>query len=202
MGTMNADDESRFEALYHEHFRVVLRYALARLEPERARDVTAETFLIAWRRLPDVPQEARPWLLGVAHKVVAGQLRTDARLDQLQQRLWETASFNGGRLDPGDEVADREAVYIALSRLSDTDREILRLVAWDQLPHSAAAEVMGLSRFTFAVRLHRAWRRLANELDRVAPVALRPVDQAVLPEQGAPDALVPKGQVPVDDRPH
>lgn len=43
------DATRRFEMLYRQHFRAVLRYALARLEPESAKDVTAETFLIAWR---------------------------------------------------------------------------------------------------------------------------------------------------------
>jgi RNA polymerase sigma-70 factor (ECF subfamily) len=55
--------------------------------PERAKDVAAETFLIAWRRLEDVPREPAPWLLGVARKVIAGQLRTDARRDALAARL-------------------------------------------------------------------------------------------------------------------
>ena len=45
-----ADDEAeRFEALYRQHFRGVLGYSLARLEPERAKDAAAETFLVAWR---------------------------------------------------------------------------------------------------------------------------------------------------------
>jgi DNA-directed RNA polymerase specialized sigma24 family protein len=41
------DVTGRFEELYRRHFRAVLRYALARVEPESAKDVAAETFLIA-----------------------------------------------------------------------------------------------------------------------------------------------------------
>ena len=64
-------DAAWFETVYGKHFRAILGYTLARLEPERARDATAETFLIAWRRLDDVPDEPGAWLFGVARKVVA-----------------------------------------------------------------------------------------------------------------------------------
>ena len=63
-----ADDRERFERIYRENFRAVLRFALLRIDPERAKDVTAETFLVAWRRLGDVPAEPRAWLLGVARR--------------------------------------------------------------------------------------------------------------------------------------
>jgi Sigma-70 region 2 len=97
-GAMAAEDVAgRFEALYRRHFRAVLRYALAPVEPESARDVTAETFLIAWRRLADVPEDAAPWLFGVARKVIAGQLRSDARRSALCLRL---EAAGGGRLVP------------------------------------------------------------------------------------------------------
>lgn len=46
-------DEARFELLYRQHFRAVLRYTLARLEPESAKDATEATFLIAWRRFAE-----------------------------------------------------------------------------------------------------------------------------------------------------
>ena len=82
-----ADDRERFERIYRENFRAVLRFAALRIDPERAKDVAAETFLVAWRRFDDVPAEPRAWLLGVARKVIAGQFRTETRRDALAARL-------------------------------------------------------------------------------------------------------------------
>lgn len=159
-----ADDEAeRFELLYRQHFRGVLGYALARLEPERAKDAAAETFLVAWRRLSDVPAEPAAWLFGVARKVVAEQLRADSRRDALAERLafsWE----HSHPADPADQVTQRDAALAALARLSERDRETLTLLAWHGLTATQAAEVLGLSSLSFAVRLHRARRRLANAL--------------------------------------
>lgn len=164
-------DEARFELLYRETFRPVLRYALARVDAERAKDVVAETFLVAWRRLAEVPGEPLPWLFGVARRVIAGQVRSDSRRRALDARL-QLVAGGGGRggatsSAPGDlaeGVVERDRVLAAFGRLGERDKEVLRLVTWDELDGGGAAEVLGVSRLTFAVRLHRARRRLAAEL--------------------------------------
>lgn len=159
-----ADEQERFEVLYHQHFRAVLRYALARVEPERAKDVAAETFLIAWRRIGDVPGEPAAWLFAVARRVIAGQLRADARREALTARLAVVGGRDTGPPDPADQIAQRDSALAALARLGEVDREVLKLIAWDGLPASTAAQVLGMSQLNFAVRLHRARRRLAAEL--------------------------------------
>jgi RNA polymerase sigma-70 factor (ECF subfamily) len=158
-----ADDRERFERLYRENFRAVLRFALARIDPDRAADVVAETFLVAWRRLDDVPAEARPWLLGVARKAVAGQLRSEARRGRLSIRL-QSATSLGGSGDFAESLGDRNEVLAAFATLGERDREALRLVAWDGLDASEAAEVLDVTRLAFAVRLHRARARLRRAL--------------------------------------
>jgi RNA polymerase sigma factor (sigma-70 family) len=166
---MTDGDKERFERLYRQNFRAVLRYALARLEPERAKDATAETFLIAWRRLPDLPAEPSAWLFGVARKVIASQLRGDARRKALTTRLSVLGEPSDGPADPAREVAERDSVLTALSRLAERDREILLLVTWDELPPDLAAVVLGVSQSTFNVRIHRARRRFAAELAKDDP---------------------------------
>ena len=162
---MADDDAERFEALYRQHFRGVLGYALARLEPERAKDAAAETFLVAWRRLGEVPAEPAGWLFGVARKVVAQQLRAGSRRDALAMRLAAVGYRESGHpADPADEVAQRESALAALARLGERDREVLTLLAWHGLTTGQAAEALGLTSVSFAVRLHRARRRLASGL--------------------------------------
>jgi RNA polymerase sigma-70 factor (ECF subfamily) len=174
-------DVDRFEQMYRRHFRPVLRYALARLEPERARDVAAETFLIAWRRLGELPPEPAAWLFAVARKVIAGQLRADARRAALSTRLTIVHARGGDGADPAEEFAQRDSALSALARLSEPDREILLLIAWDGLPPPLAASVLGISRLNFAVRLHRARKRLAVALaaaDAISPTRNTEVSHA------------------------
>jgi RNA polymerase sigma-70 factor, ECF subfamily len=159
----NGDGE-RFELLYRQYFRAVLAYALARLDPELARDVAAETFLVAWRRLSDVPDDPLPWLYGVARKVTAGQLRGDGRRQALRARIVARDSTPGLPADPADVIARREAALAALDTLSDADREVLTLVAWHGLDGRQAADALGINQFSFAVRLHRARSRLSAAL--------------------------------------
>jgi RNA polymerase sigma-70 factor, ECF subfamily len=156
--------EERFEGLFREHYAAVRGYALRRAPADLAQDAVAETFLVAWRRLDDVPADALPWLYGVARRVLANQRRSAERGAALVRRLAaaETVSRSG---DPGDTAGEAEAVRAALGRLKERDREALMLVAWHGLSGERAARAAGCSRAAFAVRLHRARARLAAELE-------------------------------------
>jgi RNA polymerase sigma-70 factor, ECF subfamily len=163
-----ADDRERFERLYRENFRAVLRFALARIDAERAKDVVAETFLVAWRRLDDVPAEPRLWLLGVARRVIAGQFRSEARRQALALRLRAVQCSDAADGDLSGTLAERHQVLAAFAALGERDREVLRLVTWDGLSAAEAAEVLGVTKLAFAVRLHRARKRLAQALEPTA----------------------------------
>jgi RNA polymerase sigma-70 factor (ECF subfamily) len=156
------ENRSRFEELFAEQFDTVLGFLLARAEPEVAKDVAAETFLAAWRSFPDLPAEPRAWLLAVARRKLVDAYRSRNRRDALAERLGGPVPV--GPVDPADAVTDRAVVRAAFGRLSPADREVLRLVAWDGLAAAEAAEVLGCSRALYAVRLHRARRRLRAEL--------------------------------------
>ncbi len=154
------DDVRRFETMYREHFASLHAYAHRRL-PARADDVVAETFLVAWRRLDDVPADALPWLYGTARRVVSGLRRSSRRQDALAERL-------AGHREPdasGPSEGDTELVS-ALARLSEMDRELLLLVYWEDLEPRRAAKALACSRTTIATRLWRAHGRLRNELER------------------------------------
>jgi RNA polymerase sigma-70 factor (ECF subfamily) len=159
-----------FEALFQQQYDRVLAYALCRAERDQALDAASETFLVAWRRLGDVPAEPLPWLLGVARRVLATQRRAAGRQANLAGRLAAVPPPVGR--DPGDEVAASVAVRAALGRLGDADRELLMLLAWDGLTTRQAAESLGCSIPAVSIRLHRARRRLERELGRQSAAAL------------------------------
>ena len=166
---MRAPDDAELEALWHDWHRHVLAYALRRADPATAEDVVAETFVIAWRRMDDVPDPPLPWLLGVARRVLAnlrrGERRRIALLDRLRREPVATA-----HAPPGEEGR----VLAALASLRERDREALLLHAWEGLDHAGAGTVMGCSPAAFAVRLHRARQRFARalaDLDRLGASA-------------------------------
>jgi RNA polymerase sigma factor (sigma-70 family) len=155
--------EQRFEDLFRENYGPVRDYALRRAAPDAAQDAVAETFLVAWRRLDDVPDDGLPWLYGVARRVLANQRRSASRGAALERRL-AGALTTAASADPGMTAGDGELMRQALDRLSPRGREALLLVAWEGLSPARAARAAGCSTATFAVRLHRARARLAAEL--------------------------------------
>lgn len=161
---MAATDERWFEDLWDAHAGQVRAYARRRSDEETAGEVVAGTFLVAWRRRAEVPDDPLPWLYGVARRVLADQRRTHSRQARVAERLGDTRS-DRSRADPSDEVAHRDTVLRALDQLGEADREVLRLACWEQLTPKEAARVLGCSAPTFNVRLHRARRRLRRHID-------------------------------------
>jgi RNA polymerase sigma-70 factor (ECF subfamily) len=164
------DDTRRFEALFEAHRSAVLAYARRRVDADAAADVVAETFLVAWRRLDAVDDDPLPWLYGVARRVIANQRRSQRRSEALVGRLAENGTPHA--TSPEGSSATGDALRSAFAQLGERDREALRLVAWEDLGPEQAARAAGCSRATFAVRLHRARRRLAAALDQQNPPVL------------------------------
>ena len=159
------DADDRFEAVYRKHYGRVLAYALRRTTPEVAHDVVADTFLVAWRRLDRLPGDPLPRLLGVARKTLANHRRAARRRDALLTQL-KTVDAMRPSNDPDAPSFSLGEIAVALDRLPGSDRELLELIAWDDLTVGEAAAVLGVSRATCRVRLYRARRRLAAELGR------------------------------------
>ncbi len=147
----------RFEQIYTEHVEAVRSYVRRRVPETIVDDVVADTFLVCLRRIERVPAEPLPWLYAVAWKTLANERRKRERV------------AHGHEVPPGapDPVGDGE-LALAFNALSERDREVLRLVAWEGLSLADAATVLGCSAVTCRVRYHRAKSRLASKLAAVA----------------------------------
>lgn len=166
-------DAERFERVYHDSYAVVFAYVRRRSSRAEAEDVTAETFAIAWRRREALPDPPTAWLIGVARGVLANHARSGRRRVRLLSRL----AAVGGEAVWNPEVADRDPVLrAALERLSDLEREVLLLVAWEGLTPSEAATALGCTPVAARLRLQRARRHLANAL--AAPERMDVSDEA------------------------
>lgn len=161
------DREAAFRRIYDAYYRYVVAYARRRLEEQDAQDVVADTFLVAWRRIQDVPEgpDALPWLYAVARRGVAQAYRSRGRRLRLIGRLTRVAG-NGQSivLEPDD---DHAAVHVALATLGPKDQEVLRLAEWEDLPPKQLAAVLGCSANAASIRLHRAHRRLERALQAI-----------------------------------
>jgi len=158
-----ASDErrSRFEAVYRAYRSQVLGYVLRRTQsPDDAADVIAETFLTAWRRLDEMPPDpqARLWLYGVARRVLANHRRGERRRSALGDRLRADLGRSWSQPEHGEIAA-------AFGRLPEDQRELLALNAWEGLDYGQIAAVLGCSRNAVRIRLHRARKRFASELE-------------------------------------
>jgi RNA polymerase sigma-70 factor (ECF subfamily) len=160
-----ADREPRFRALYERNYTDVLRFARRRGEPEHAEDVAHETFLVAWRRLNDVPArpgDARAWLFGVARGCLLNAQRSHARRGSLSVRIAsESPTSVAGHDDAAVLRADLAAAW---RRLSPAEQEALSLAVWEDLPSPQAGRVLGISAAAYRLRLHRARAALRREL--------------------------------------
>jgi RNA polymerase sigma-70 factor (ECF subfamily) len=167
MGAQASAAEARFTQLYARFYRPIRAYCNRRVPSEAGDDAVAEVFLTMWRRLDDVPEDdaALVWLYGVAYRVIGHQWRSVTRRSRLRSRLQTAESTSvAGAGDSGlDEVDSR--VLAALARLNETDAEVLRLDAWEQLSAATIAAVLDLEPDAARQRLHRARRRLAREYD-------------------------------------
>lgn len=146
-----------FSELYGQFAGRVLAYARRHTNRDDAEDVVAETFQVAWRRRDVMPEEALPWLLGVAHNVMRSQWRA-ARRTTPADTLERLSDVAGDSLEVG--VVRRQELVELLAKLPDHEREALLLVAWDDLSADQAAQVLGISAGAVRVRIHRARKRL------------------------------------------
>lgn len=151
--------ERRFAEVF-THLGLIKAYATRRgaSDPDA---LAADVMAVAWRRLADVPaDDPRPWLIGVARNLVLADRRRcgpgTAPVDD------PAAATDTGQRPPVELEPRLEA---ALRRLPKRDLEALLLVAWEDLTPAQAARSLGISGVAFRVRLHRARRRLAAELD-------------------------------------
>lgn len=171
------DRGEEFDLFYRAHVGDVRAYCLRRADAVLADDAVAETFEIAWRRWVDLPKQPKPWLLGVARRVLANRRRADRRQVSLAERI-------AAQPKPESPVDEGPPVLEALSRLNADEQEVLKLAAWDELSSPEAAQVLGCSPVAFRLRLHRARRRLA--------AALREIEER--PSERPNDVLVRIGE--------
>jgi RNA polymerase sigma-70 factor (ECF subfamily) len=165
------DDEARFVDVYRRYGRHIQAYCARRTDGAQVADAVADTFLVAWRRIDQIPEgeAALLWLYAVAYRVLSHQWRHKARSRRLIQRLQGLADVDSFSPDvvllKGEEHRE---VLLAAARLRPADQEILRLTLWEELPHADVAVVLGIAITAVKERAYRARRNLAAEFQKLS----------------------------------
>lgn len=162
---------SRFDRLYRQYADRVMNYCLRHLSPSHAEDAVADTFLVAWRRIDDVPEPAIGWLIITARHTIFTRYRAQAKAQTLVERLARITRLAAEATDV--TVVRREMLLTALNSLTEDEREALFLTAWDGLSGEDAAEVIGCRQGALRMRLYRARQKLSEALGEDSPAHIR-----------------------------
>jgi RNA polymerase sigma-70 factor (ECF subfamily) len=168
--------DTKFRQVFDAHLSAVQRYCVRRLRPADANDAVAEVFLVAWRRIGQIPDgdEALPWLLGVSKNVIRNLERSGRRVSRLKAKVeQEPLPANPGPEAQVVRHVEYAEVAAALESLSAADREVIRLRAWEELTAPQMAVVLGCSVSAAEKRMTRASQRLTKAVAR-RKVSVRP----------------------------
>ncbi|MEU8649449.1 RNA polymerase sigma factor [Streptomyces sp. NPDC048737] len=164
-----------FGELYRRHAADIHRYAARRLGEDVAEDITAETFLTAFRaraRYDLRRAHARPWLYGIAANLIGKHRRTEVRALKALARTGHDPVADSWA-DRSDSRVTAQAAHVplagALAGLSSGDRHVLLLVAWADLTYQEVAEALSLPVGTVRSRLNRARKKVRRALGDTDP---------------------------------
>lgn len=155
------------ESLARLHAGRVLGYLRRRTDADTAAEVWQQVLVVAWRRpkaVPAVAELALAWMLKTARFSLANHVRSEVRRDAATARLAESLRHAAPQVSPDPQVS------AALKLLPESDRELLRLVYWDDLSTEQAAIVLGVRPAACRKRLQRARESLrAHLVNKPAP---------------------------------
>jgi RNA polymerase sigma factor (sigma-70 family) len=154
--------QERFRVLYERSYGPISSYLQRRLPRGDASgsDLVAEVFVVAWRRLDDIPAVPQDvaWLIGVARNIALHHFRRAQRSRSLLERL----SIEESRLEV--ESVGASDIELRVRRLiatfSELDREIFRLIHWEELSHDEVAAVVGITSKAVERRIARCRARV------------------------------------------
>ncbi|MEV0201826.1 RNA polymerase sigma factor [Nonomuraea sp. NPDC050691] len=163
-------DPERFATVFDAHYEEIRRYVGRRLDLDIAEDLAAETFLVAFRRRHsfDASQGGvRPWLYGIATKLVGRHRRAEVRRYRALARSGPPQDDDAHDQRIVDRVSagvTLQKLSAALAGLSRGERDVVLLVAYGELTYDEVAAALGVANGTVASRLSRARTKLRDSL--------------------------------------
>jgi RNA polymerase sigma factor (sigma-70 family) len=167
----SATEPEAFGQIFDRHAAAIHRYLARRAGGSLADDLTAETFLIAFRsraKYDEAQLDARPWLYGIAANLLRGHQRAEIR----QYRALARTGADPAMADHGEQVTAQvaaassvRALAAVLAKLPVREREVLTLVSQAQLSYPEVARALDIPIGTVRSRLHSARARIRRALE-------------------------------------
>jgi len=145
-----------FHELFDRHFKAVHRYLARRVGRDLADDLASQTFTVAFTRRATFrtdATDARPWLLGIATKLLMNKRRAEQRALKTVDRI--QAQPVPPLAEPAVDGLDHE-VAAALAGLDPDQRDVLLLFAWGELSYEEIAFALAIPVGTVRSRMSRA----------------------------------------------
>ncbi|WP_406419565.1 sigma-70 family RNA polymerase sigma factor [Streptomyces sp. NBC_00873] len=175
--TASLEEPERFAEVFDRHAPAIHQYVARRLGSDAADDVTAETFLTAFRiraRYDSSRASLRPWLHGIAAKLISRHRREEVKALKILARTGNDPVAETWTESADDRVTAQAAsrsLAKSVAELSQGDRHVLLLFAWADLTYQEIAEALDIPVGTVRSRLNRARKRLRTALGAHSPVA-------------------------------
>ena len=158
------DEPSCFGALFDRHATVLFRYLVRRVGAGDAEGLLGEVFRVAFEKRATYDGErpnARPWLYGIATRLIARHRRTEARRIRATARVLARRDQDVG--DPVDQLVEAvdardlwPHVAEAVAQLPGEERDALVLYVWEELSYDEIAAALDVPVGTVKSRLNRA----------------------------------------------
>lgn len=158
---MNAEE---FGALFRAHIQEVTKFLARRLHSDQVEDMASDLFEVAWTKRDSIPKDFElPWLYKTARYLIANHRRKETGRANILATLAEPIAAPSAETIA---LADLELAE-AWKKLSAKDQEVLALWAWDGLEVKEISISLGLSENAVNVRLSRARKSLASNLENI-----------------------------------
>ena len=163
-----AGDETAFANLISKYQRQVHAYALQKIgDFHIAEDITQETFLRVYQHLETLndPTQFSRWLYQIAnHLCIAWHRKNRLQTQPLEEiHILETESYSQYVASENEKIsaeAQRDLVKELLTKLKESDREVITLHYFEEMTSSEIGTYLGVSENTIKGRLHRARQQL------------------------------------------
>ena len=161
---MQAGEQAALAELYRRTRTAVYGSALSYLKHTHdAEDVTQDTFVRVWERIPQYQPRGTPlaWVLTIARNLSLMKLRERGKTEELEPEAWERIAVDS----PLVTAEDRQVLQAALAALSDEERQVVTLHAVTGWKHKEIAALLELPLSTVLSKYRRALQKLRAILE-------------------------------------
>lgn len=158
-------DDNALRLAYEAHGRMVYGFCARSLDPERAKDVTQEVFVSAWKarhRYDPAKGRLGAWIMAITRNRIIDNVRSEKRHSD---RRADEDAIDLSTESEVDATSDKMLVAAALLELPERAREVITLAYFHDLTHPQIAERTNIPLGTVKSDIRRGLARIRHHLE-------------------------------------